>query len=177
MSAEQIRTEIERKLQCANLLPFVDLKDSQFLDIPETFVEIVLNDAGKVEEVRQALNGLQTPVDLRIHPVWQIESIGDPELVISPSAGISIARLIAVRLRSGSLTTVVQVSVSWEAEEELKKILGTEKPDFLKDLTREFVENRLKWGGRSYWDPRLHERLEIGAERALNLYRALQKTA
>jgi hypothetical protein len=175
MSTEQIRSEIERNLQSANLLPFVDMNDSQFLDIPETFVEIVLNDGGKVDEVRQALNSLQSPVDLRIHPVWQIESIGEPELVISQAAGISIARLIAVRLRSGSLTTVVQVSVSWEAEEELKKIRGSD-PD-LKNLTREFVEDRLTRRGQSYWDPRRYSRLEIGADRALSLYRALQKTA
>ena len=164
------------KLQASGLVSSIDLRRTQFLDLPDgTFVEIVLNDAGKEEEIRQALTGFHEGIDLRIHPVWRIEEIGDPEIAISQSGGIIAARIVAVRLRSGSATTEVLVAITWLAEKELKQMLG-EEPD-LKRLAREYVENWLQWGGESYWDPRRYSRLEIGADKALSLYRSLQKTA
>lgn len=176
MTADQVKEETERKLQSLGLLSALDLRRTQFLDLPDgTFAELVLVDAGREEEIREALSGFDPEVDLRIHPIWKTETVGEPEIAISQSGGIIAARIVAVRLRSGSAVTDVQVAITWLAEQELKQMLGME-PD-LKKLAREYVENWLQWGGESYWDPRRHQRLEIGADRALSLYRALQKTA
>jgi hypothetical protein len=177
MSAENLRREIEAQLEKARLLGFLDLDRTQFLEVPDgIFVEIVLNDAGKEQEIRQLLEGLLPPGgDFRIHPIWKIEAIGEPQIAISQSGGIVAARLVCVILRSGSVITEVQVAVTYLAELELKRVLGAD-PD-LKELARAYVENRLQWGGQSYWDPRRYPRLEIAADRALSLYRSLEKTA
>ena len=177
MSAEFLKEEIRARLESAKLLSFLDLDRTQVLDSTDgTFIEIVLNDAGKDQEIRQLLSGLLPPqADFRIHPKWKIETIGEPQIAVSQSGGIVAARLVGVALRSGSVTTEVQVAVTYLAELELKRVLGAD-PN-LKELARAYVENRLQWGGQSYWDPRRNPRLEIAADRALSLYRSLQKTA
>ena len=176
MDADQVRGEIQGTLQRAGLLSVLDLRRTQFLDLPDgTYAELVLTDGGREDEIRQALADSMTGVDLSIHPVWAIETIGEPEIAYSPTGGIRTARVLAVSLRSGSVSTTVQVAVTWLAEEELKRMLGTEPP--LKALVREYVEESLQWGGESYWDPRRYPQLEIASDHALSLYRSLQKTA
>jgi hypothetical protein len=177
MNSDLLKEEIRAKLESAKLLSFVDLDRTQVLDSPDgTFIEIVLNDAGKDQEIRQLLSSLlPTEADFRIQPKWKIETIGEPQIAVSQTGGIVAARLVGVGLRSGSVTTEVQVAVTFLAELELKRVLGAD-PD-LKELARAYVENRLQWGGQSYWDPLRNQRLEIAADRALGLYRSLQKTA
>jgi hypothetical protein len=176
MSAESIKTCFEERLRHSGLLPALDSKRTQFLDLPGgTYAELVLVDGGKEEAIRQILSDSPSDVDLRLHPIWEIENIGEPEIAISATGGIIAASVVGVRLKSGTATTVVQVAITWLAQQELKQMLGGE-PD-LKRLAREYVENWLQWGGESYWDPRQYPRLEIAADRALSLYRSLQKTA
>jgi hypothetical protein len=176
MSSEQHGTEVERRLREADLLPFVDWPRSQVIDLGEqTYVEVVLKDAAKEEEVRHALGAPAPHVDIQIHPVWVVEEVGEPQPAISKSGGYLAARLVPVMLRSGSTQSLVQVLITYLAEIELKRMLNGE-PD-LQRLAREYVQEHLKWGGESYWDPRRYDRLEIGADRALILYRALLKTA
>jgi hypothetical protein len=181
VNAEQVKSIVEQRLQGAGLLSVLDVQKTQFLDAPDRiFVELVVNDAGRQNEISEILEGIETradggAVDLHIHPIWKIESVGEPEIARSASGGIVAARVLPISLQSGSARAEVSVAVTYLAELELKRINGSD-PD-LKDLARAYVSSRLKWGGESYWDPVRYSRLEIGAEKAMSLYRSFQKTA
>jgi hypothetical protein len=183
IAEETIRSEIERRLQEASLLPFVVCDKLLYLDMSDQiFVEVLLSDDSRREEVKGLLEEIAgspdfkgKPFEIIVRSTWKIEGAGATEIARSPDGGVRAAVIVPVRLRAGSAVTTVNVAVSWLALEELKRISGQE-PN-LQDLAFAYVESLLKPGGQSYWEPTLHSYLEIGAEMALVLYRMLKKTA
>ncbi len=183
MNAEEIQREMLRRLESAGLLPFMVRKSPHVQDLgDELFVEIVLSDRSRLDEVselmRQVLRAAgrnEEDYSLVVRPKWEIEEIGDLVPAYGPSGGLRAATLVPVTIRSGNSRQPVTVSVTKLAEAELDYILGR-KTD-LKEVAKIVVDGALRRAGSSAWDPIVEDYLEVASGEAANISRLLKKTA
>jgi len=183
VNAEEIQSEILKRMQAAGLVPFVVRKSPYVQDLgDELFVEIVLSDKTRLDEVsdlaRQVLNAAgrdERSYSLVVRPRWEIQDIGEVAPAYGTIGGLRAATLIPVTMRSGNTTQQVTVSVTKLAEAELDYILGR-KTD-LKEVAQIVVDGALRRGGSSYWDPVTEDYLEVASGSAANISRLLKRTA
>jgi hypothetical protein len=183
MEAVDVESKFEAKIRQAGLMPFFSASESHFLDLGgDLFVEIVARDGTKLPEFRRIaeevkaenpgvnnvvvrahweVDGVGDPLPLK----WEVERVGDPVPAYDMQTGTPrMAALYPVALKSGSDAQRIWVEVttlaSWVFEEH-----GFDS-EATKRVIRDFVGNRLKVGGGSYWDPIRSSRLEIGGDAA-----------
>jgi len=186
--ADEVQTLLDRKLREANLAQFVNREHSQFLDLlpGELFVEVVLNDGSALDEVeklvRQTAEELAhqgIKLDSVVRALWEIVSVEYSGQSKTPDLKqYRAAEEFRVLLRSGSRQHEVIVDVFWGALEILEHKLGLAhqgtSPDnalpaghilreMVAPVVRTFLEEQLRHGGTSCWDPLLSSRLEFTA--------------
>lgn len=175
ISALDIKGEIRGRLQAAGLWEKLDLRESQFLDLPPlVFVELVLYDAGLVNRVADIANDIQLAhpeqeMDTVIRAHWQVRSVLYAGYAMGLSGGIRAAERFDVIIFSGSVTQQVIVDVTKDALDLLRSKLGVTDADplphrqLIANLVRSYVEMQLAQGGTSYWDPIRVPHLDVNA--------------
>jgi hypothetical protein len=140
-------------------------------------VEVVLTDASRADEARLAIERKldNAQIFVTVRGVWQIRDIGSPQVLYGQNGSPRAAVLVPVSLQSGKTTQQIMVSITKLAEMELQRIIGT--PPNLKEIARIVVENKLKLGGSSSWNPTRDEWLEVASGNAADLSRSLRKSA
>jgi hypothetical protein len=187
LMADQLQSALERRIREAGLAKFYEGQHSQYLDLDgEVFAEVVLNDGSALAEAERlvhqtadelAQQGIK--LDSIVRALWEIMSVNylggstTPDLTERRAA-----EEFRVILKSGSREHQVLVDVTWAAIEILEHKLGlahpTTSPDHalpaghvLREMVapavRTFLEEQLRRGGTSYWDPLLSSRLELTA--------------
>ena len=145
----------------------------------EYFISLTLVDAAGEEAVTRTssdvLNQLGIRYTLSVKSRWAIDDIGDLIPAKSPDGGIRAAVLIPVRLRSGSVTEQITISVTKLAEENFKDILR--RTVDMKEVALAALSGELQHGGRSRREVAEHNYLEINANAAVDISRLLRKTA
>lgn len=181
MDAGEVQQELLTRLDEAGLSNLVVQSHSQDLG-GELFVEVVLSDGAKVDEVSgvakkvlKDANCDERNYSLVVRPKWEIEKIGDMVPAYGPSGGLRAATLIPVTIRSGNTLTTATVSVTKLAEMNLDQILGR-KAD-LREVARIVIDGALSRTGSSAWDPTVEDYLEVASGAAANLSRMLRRTA
>lgn len=140
-------------------------------------VEVVLADATQADAAKAAIEKSlgQPDIFLTVRGIWKIEEVSQPEIAYGTNGSPRAAVLVPVIMRSGDMRHVVTVSVTKLAEMELQRILGY--PPDLRQIARLVVENKLKLGGGSFWDPTADEWLEVASGNVADLSRSLRRTA
>ena len=140
-------------------------------------VEVVMNDAARAEEARAALEQRFAGLGffLNVRGVWQIEHVGEPQIAYGPNGSPRAAVMVPFMMRSGETRRDVTVAITKLAEMELERILG-ETPD-LQQVAQLVVENKLRLGGSSSWDPAKDAWLEVTSANAAGLTRGLRRIA
>jgi hypothetical protein len=178
----EIEELLDRRLREAGLSRFVNRDQSQFLDLQdELFVEIVLNDASRQENVEQIvrhtaqeLKARSIKLDSVVRALWEIADVSYVGPSRSADGGLRAAYEFHVDLKSGDRPQRVIVDVFWGAMEFLEQKLGLQKfrarnqwakghldEEMVVKTVRSFVQHQLSLGGTSYWDPLMHPRLEM----------------
>ena len=127
------------------------------------FVEVVLNDASKQEEVERAVASLaerqkkrDQPIDYIVRSRWEVGSVEQSD-AISVSGVMRAAIPFIAQLVSGRPTHSVPVWLTFAAREFLatKPLApGLSESTLMKAaVKKEFLQDQLKLGGTSYWDP------------------------
>jgi hypothetical protein len=169
MASIDVEAKFEERVRQAGLAAFFSVRESQFLDLGgDFFVEIVAKDSTKlsdfggiVDEIKAGDPNIKTIV--RAH--WEVENIGDPVQAYNMQTGTPrTAVLYPVTLRSGEGTQQIWVEVTTLASMVLRdRGFGS---DAVRRIIRDFVTERLKIGGSSYWDPMRFSQLEINGDTA-----------
>ena len=178
-----VEASLKEALQGGDILSLVDLSQSQVVDLgSEAFVEVVLKDASKEDQVRAILNDWankaesdQSRVEWHVRSVWKVIGIGAVQQAYGTNGWPVAATSISVTLTSGSREAVVQVLVTTLATSTLRRVMGQEPP--LQDLVLAYVESLLRRSGKQAWNPILRGTLEISEASALSIYQLLAKSA
>ena len=179
ISALDVKSEFKGRLQAAGLWEKLDLRESQFLDIPpQVFVELVSDDAGVAGRIADVAADVQLShpdedMDIVIRAHWRVRSVEYAGVAVGLSGAIRAAERFEVMIESGSVTQKITVDVTKDALDLLRSRIRATVPDrrrhdqIVKDLVREFVqkstEMQLSRGGTSYWDPIRSPQLELNA--------------
>lgn len=164
MTAEEFEKAARDRFQAAGLTPDFDADESQFLELPDgLFVEIVVRDGTKLQEVRRIVGELSSKVGEKVDAIvraeWELENVGDPQPAYAVGGGLRAAEIYPVILKAGAARQQVWVEVTLLAKMSLRDngIEGAE----VKKVVDEFVKEQLQLGGASYWDPIQFPQLEI----------------
>ncbi len=176
ISALDLKSEFKERLEAAGLWDKLDLRDSQFLDIPpQVFVELVMNDAGVAGRIADVAGDVQLShpdedMDIVIRAHWEVRSVEYSGVAVGLSGGVRAAERFEVVIASGSVTQRIAVDVTKDALDLLKSRMGETVADprgqIVKELVRKFVEMQLSRGGTSYWDPIRSSQLDLNAAAA-----------
>jgi hypothetical protein len=179
MTFNQAEELLERHLRDSGLAQIFDRQRSQFLDLQgQIFVELVLNDATRLEDAEKLIRVLTQEfkdqgihLDSVVRAVWEVVDIRHAGPSRTPDGGIRSSSEFHVTLESGTRAHRVIVDVFWGAAEFLaeKFSLKTQRSrpanqisnDMLANAVRSFVQHQLSAGGTSYWDPIRFPRLEL----------------
>ena len=169
MANVDVEAKFEERMRQAGLAPFFSSGESQFLDLGgDFFVEIVAKDSTKlsafsriVDEIKAGDPNLKTIVRAR----WEVGNIGDPVQPYNMQTGTpKTAVLYPVTLRSGEGAQQIWVEITTLASMVFEDRGFGE--DAVRRIIRDFVAERLKIGGSSYWDPMRFSQLEINGDTA-----------
>lgn len=163
METEQVKTQFGRVLNEAGVSQAVNPELSQFLDLGDfVFVEVVLNDASIQEAAERAVKAFadsQMKLGLRIDFVvrsrWNILSVERSD-AISVGGVMRAAMPFVALLESGARTISIPVWVTDSARRFLSTrplAPGLSEIDLLKAAVKEYLQEQLRLGGTSYWDP------------------------
>ena len=178
ISALDVKSEFKRRLDAAGLWDSLDLRESQFLDLPpRVFVELVVFDAGVLGKIADVASDVrlthpEEEIDIVVRAHWQVAEVEYAGPAIGLSGGMRGAERFDVKISSGSVTQEVSVDVTLDATSLLKSRLETTNVDPLKhrrivaDLVRGYLELHLSQGGTSYWDPVRSPHLDLNAAAA-----------
>lgn len=184
MDYEELDRLIMTKLNERGVREYLVKEKSALLDFPEEyFAEIVLNDAGKIDEANQALaevaaqlNGENQKLDYIVRSLWEVEEVklapdftpaAIPELM---RQGIFSLRFVAT-LKSGEwVKKEVGVELTPSAYEEMRRLGQPTGENSLKELVSNFLKLQLSFGGESYWDPTRHPRQQLNDGAVLHLH-------
>lgn len=178
IDVERMQREMKDEFDRAGLLPFLVEGSSEIYDLGgELYVDVVMSDRSKIDEADRLVRGLLNgkSYSLVVRSKWVIEEVGELVPARGKDGGLRAAVLIRVTLRSGSEKTSVTVSVTKMAEWEFDSILGG-KTD-LKRVATVVIENALRRGGSSFWDPITEDYLEVASGAAANISRLLKQPA
>lgn len=175
ISALDVKGELRGRLQAAGLWDKLDLRESQFLDIPpQVFVELVTYDAGIANKLADIASDVQLghpdeEMDIIIRAHWQVSSVQYVGQAIGLSGGIRAAERFEVLISSGGVSQRVVVDVTKDAIDLLRARIGATVSDprghrqIITELVQKFVEMHLSQGGTSYWDPIRAPQLDLNA--------------
>ncbi len=166
------------------MLQALDEHKSQFLEFPDGFfAELVLGDGSKLAEVdriarelRELLRTQGLELDVIVRSIWAVQSVGEPGAKISVSGGFRAALTFPVILVSGDARVEVEVNVTFQALEEIKRKVaeGSLEPRdekaAMKEVIKEFLKLQLSFGGESYWDPIRYPQQELNDSALLYLF-------
>ena len=179
MTFNQAEELLERHLRDSCLAQILDRQRSQFLDLQgQIFVEIVLNDATRLEDAEKLIRVLTQEfkdqgiyLDSVVRAVWEVVDVRHAGPSRTPDGGIRASSEFHVTLESGTRVHRVIVDVFWGAAEFLAEKFSLKaqrsRPanqisnDMLANAVRSFVQHQLAAGGTSYWDPIRFPRLEL----------------
>jgi len=170
MTAEQFEQSVRERFQAAGLLSSFDADRSQVLEFPDgLFVEIVVRDGTRLQEFQKVVNELSSQahekVDAIVRAEWKLSRVGDPQPAYSmQTGGPRAAELYPADLESGAAHQQVWVEVTL-----LAKLFFRDHGidgDEIKTVVGEFVNEQLRKGGASYWDPVRSPNLEINGDTA-----------
>jgi hypothetical protein len=172
---------IKENLASAGVLEVVDREKSQLLEFPEDlFVEIVLRDGSKLNDVERTIERIQSDLEGRgvrldsiVRATWRVRDVEkhfDPSWIVDssrPGGFLSLPILpFKVTLESGSSQTDVWVDVTPSGYDQLKQA-GQADEESLKRIVRDFLTIQLSVGGTSYWDPIRYPHQELNDAAAL----------
>ena len=175
IGALDVKRELKERLEAVGLWNKLDLRESQFLELPpQVFVELVLFDASVVNRIADIASDIQLAhpddgIDIVIRAHWKIRSVNYAGYAVGFSGRVRAAERFDVVIVSGDVTQKVTVDVLQDASSVLKSKLQPVVADsaayrkIVADLVRRFVEMQLAQGGTSYWDPIRHPHLDINA--------------
>jgi len=175
ISALDVKSEFRERLQAAGLWDQLDLRESQFLDVPpQVFVELVTYDAGVADRIADVAGDVQLShpdedMDIVIRAHWQVRTVEYAGVAIGLSGGIRAAERFEVLISSGSVTQKIAVDVTKDAIDLLKSRLGATLADprvhrqIVKEIVKKFIDMQLSQGGTSYWDPIRSPQLDLNA--------------
>jgi hypothetical protein len=171
ISASDLKREFKERLEAVGLWNKLDLRESQFLDLPpQVFVELVLHDAGVAERIADVAGDIRAAhrdeeIDIVIRANWKIRSVLYAGHALGLSGGVRAAERFDVVIMSGDETRKVTIDVLKDAVDLLKSKLlpGMAYEQVVKELVQKFVEMELAQGGTSYWDPVRHPHLDVNA--------------
>jgi hypothetical protein len=184
MDYDELDRLITTKLNERGLGEYLVKEKSVLLDFPEEYLaEIVLNDAGRIDEANQALaevaaqlNRENQKLDYIVRSLWDVEEVklapdSTPEAIANlMSQGVFSLRFVAT-LKSGErVRKEVGVEVAPSAYEELRRLGQPTDENFLKDLVRDYLRLQLSFGGESYWDPMKYPRQRVNDGAVLHLH-------
>jgi hypothetical protein len=163
MDMDRLKAQFADALNTAGVSRVVNQKLSQFLDLGDFFfVEVVLNDASLQEAAEKAVKEFvdnQTRLGQRIDYIvrsrWNILGV-DRSDTISVGGVMKAAIPFVARLESGQKVISVPVWVTESARLFLANrplALGLSETDLLKAAVQEYLQEQLRLGGTSYWDP------------------------
>jgi hypothetical protein len=184
MTSTELERRIREKLEAGGLLQALDEHKSQFLEFPDGFfAELVLGDGSKLAEVdriarelRELLRTQGLELDVIVRSIWAVQSVGEPGAKISVSGGFRAALTFPVILVSGDARVEVEVNVTFQALEEIKRKVaeGSLEPRdekaAMKEVIKEFLKLQLSFGGESYWDPIRYPQQELNDSALLYLF-------
>jgi hypothetical protein len=169
MAVVDVESKFEEKIRQAGLLPFFSANESHFLDLEgDLFVEIVARDSTKLPEfgrIADEIKAENPSVKTVVRAHWEVEGVGDAVPAYDMQTGTPrTAALYPVILKSGSGERQIWVEVTTLAS----WIFKDHGFDWgaIKRVVRDFVGERLKIGGSSYWDPIRFPQLEINSDTA-----------
>ena len=177
LTETELKKLLVERLREANLLRFLVEGDQQCLEMEnEFFVEIVLNDASKLNDARTVVETLKAElrvkgieIDAVVRAVWKTKEVRYLGAPPAESGGVmSSARFQAV-LESGGVNQIVEVDVSKSAEHVLQSQAGHVGDENLTRLVENFLSLQLSTGGTGYWDPVRYRHLDLGDTAALYL--------
>ena len=184
MDCEQLKRLITAKLNEKGLAVHVVKDKGLLLDLPEGFlVEIVLDDAARIDDASQALAEVETQVkseneklDYIVRPLWEVEEVG----LASQSAPEGIDNLMRqgnsslpfiATLKSGkSVRKDVYVEMTPSAYRQLRRLGQATDEDSLREVVGDFLKKQLSFGGISYWDPIKRPRQQLNDGGVLHLH-------
>ncbi len=169
MEAVEVESKFEEKIRQAGLLPFFSANESHFLDLEgDLFVEIVARDSTKLPEfgrIAEEVKAENPSVSAVVRAHWEVDRVDDAVQARNFETGAPwFGELYPVTLKSGSGMKQVWVEVTTLASKVLKE-RGFDS-EATKRVVRDFVRERLKIGGSSYWDPIRFPQLEISGDTA-----------
>ncbi len=176
---EELNKLIPEKLKARGLAGHFVRSQGQLLEFPEEyFTEVVLDDAGKVEEAEGVLEEVRAEVERRgrrldyiVRALWEV---ADVEALYNPTALQDVIRQGALSLqfmatlKSGTREQKVGVEITPDGYEELQRA-GTSDDASLREVVKEFLALQLSLGGTGYWDPIRYPRHQINAGGVLYL--------
>jgi hypothetical protein len=169
MEAFEVESKFEAKIRQAGLMPFFLASESHFLDLGgDLFVEIVAGDGAKLPEFRRIAEEVRAEdpsINAVVRAHWEVRKIEDALQARNFETGAPwFGELYPVILESGSDTKQVWVEVTTLASKALRA-RGFD-PEGVKSVVYDFVAQRLKLGGASYWDPIRFPQIEISGDTA-----------
>jgi hypothetical protein len=170
MTNAERRIDEAIRLQLAGLDAY--LRDVIVLDMSMTedsfFVEVILNDGGKLAQVEEAMISLTASLreeGIRLEALvaagWTLRTIEYGGICRGESGGIRTAEYFNAELTAGSAHQIVTIEVSHAALSELSERLGLEKtPEGVQrtnaiacEILRDQINEWLSFGGESRWNP------------------------
>jgi hypothetical protein len=163
MDMDRLKTQFDDALNTAGVSRVVNQNLSQFLDLGDfIFVEVVLDDASLQEAAEKAVKEFvdnQTRLGQRIDSIvrsrWNILSVARSD-AISFGGVMKAAIPFVARLESGQKVIEVPVSVTYAARlflENRPLVPGLSEIDLMTAAVKEYLQEQLRLGGTSYWDP------------------------
>jgi hypothetical protein len=163
MDIDRLKKSLDGVLRDVGVARVVNRELSQVLDMGDgIFVEVVLNEASKQEAVENAVKSLAErqkkegqEIDFIVRSVWKVKSV-EKSAAISVKGVMKAAIPFTAQLVSGRRSKSVPVWMTFAAREFLAtRPLVPELPesDLMKVAVKEYLEEQLRLGGESYWDP------------------------
>jgi hypothetical protein len=163
MDMDRLKAQFDDALKTAGVSSLVNQQLSQFLDVGDfVFVEVVLDDASLQEAAEKAVKEFvdkQTRLGQRIDYIvrsrWNILSVDRSEL-ISVGGVMKAAIPFVARLESGRKIIEVPVWVTFAARlflESRPLVPGLSEIGLMTAAVKEYLQEQLRLGGTSYWDP------------------------
>lgn len=161
-SASEIDARLKAKLKSAHLHEYIDASKSDLLEYPDGFLaEIVLNNAGRLEEAKQVVESVRSELrkkegvelDSIVRALWEVkavERLPQPESAGAPPGAFGLP--FKAVLKSGDTEQEVWVALTPSAYDELRRARRGDD-ESLRTAVRDFLRHRLSIGGAGYWDP------------------------
>jgi hypothetical protein len=173
MNQDSLNQLIIRGLEAKGLSGYLVRDKSQLLEFPdEYFAEIVLNDAGKIDEAQGVLakivpelDAKHQKLDFMVRALWRVVNVEpryrQEELPHQLKQRLFSLPFIAT-LKSGSKEWRVGVEITPDAYEDLERA-GKCDDQTLRAIVKASLESWLSIGGAGYWDPIREPRRSISS--------------